>query len=93
MNCQSTEDALLKDRSGQNVKALSQHVFQQQLATFLKVNCEVFNIFLSRVKWILVTLQFLQGWQKEPGTEVAELAAVWVLPFRKAEERVLTRGG
>lgn len=52
MKCWSTmDDAFLKERSGQNVKTLSQLVFQQQLATFLKVNCEVSNIFLFRVKW------------------------------------------
>lgn len=61
MNCQSTEDAFLKEQSGQNVKTLSQHVFQQQLATFLKVNCKVSNIFLSKVKWVLVILQTPAG--------------------------------
>lgn len=61
MNCQSTEDVFSKERAGQNVKTLSQHVFQQQLATFLKVNCEVSNVFLSRVKWVLVILQTPAG--------------------------------
>lgn len=38
------------------------------------------------LKWLLVTIQFLQG-QGRREREVAELATVWILPTTKAEGR------